>query len=566
MKRRILSLAMVLALLLCLAPASAAAADFEIADGVLTAYNGAGGAVTIPAGVTEIGNRAFRNTAVTEVTIPAGVTRIGDWAFYGCEKLTRAALPDSLTELGEWAFAGCKALEEITIPDGVTSIGECAFYRCDALQTLTIPKSVTEIGDSFTDYCTALTAITVDGANPSYASLDGVLFSKDMTTLIRCPEGLEAEEYTVPDGVRYIGKEAVEHCINLREVTIGDSVETVGEDAFQHCGVYTLFLGKNLREIGEGAFNHVVTLKHVTFYGTEAEWNAIEIGKFNDYLLNAEIRFADGNSAAEAAAQALHALGLFKGTGTDPDNPVFELDRAPTRAEAITMLVRLLGKEEEAQSGEWSMTFTDVPDWAKPYVGYAYANGLTNGYNATTFGSSDPVTDTQYISFVLSAMGYVKGTDFQWDRAWELSDQLYFTHGEYRSAEDFTFLRGDVAVISYNALAARCKGGAESLQNYLIRTGVLPDDRPDDGGSGQSTVETPPEGVETHTCPRCNGNRTETCPACGGAGSLPMTRNVPDPLQPGVFRTEVYQATCGTCGGTGRITCMTCLGRGYVYG
>lgn len=66
--------------------------------------------------------------------------------------------------------------------------------------------------------------------------------------------------------------------------------------------------------------------------------------------------------------------------GTDSDGaPVFELGRAMTRSEAVTMLVRLLGRENEALSGKWETPFTDVPAWAEPYVGLAYENGLTTG-------------------------------------------------------------------------------------------------------------------------------------------------------------------------------------------
>ena len=110
---------------------------------------------------------------------------------------------------------------------------------------------------------------------------------------------------------------------------------------------------------------------------------------------------------ATQAANELHALGLFGGTGTDANgNPIFDLDRAPTRQEAITVLVGLLGKTEEAKSGKWNMPFTDVDNWAKPFVGYAYANGISSGTSATTFGAKDTVTVSQYLSFMLRVQGY----------------------------------------------------------------------------------------------------------------------------------------------------------------
>ena len=94
------------------------------------------------------------------------------------------------------------------------------------------------------------------------------------------------------------------------------------------------------------------------------------------------------NAEAYNAADVLYDLGLFSGTGTKADgSPNFDLDRTPTRHEAVTMLVSLLGKKEGALAGEWETPFTDVVDWAKPFVGYAYENGLTSGTSATTYST-----------------------------------------------------------------------------------------------------------------------------------------------------------------------------------
>ena len=76
----------------------------------------------------------------------------------------------------------------------------------------------------------------------------------------------------------------------------------------------------------------------------------------------------------ENAAWTLYHMGLFQGTDTDKEGfPVFSLSDAPTRAQGVTMLVRLLGQEKAALEGTWSTPFTDVPEWAQPYVGYASA-------------------------------------------------------------------------------------------------------------------------------------------------------------------------------------------------
>lgn len=181
------------------------------------------------------------------------------------------------------------------------------------------------------------------------------------------------------------------------------------------------------------------------------------------------VAFAATDEALDAA-DALHELGLFNGTGTNADGtPNYDLDRAPTRHEAVTMLVRLLGKEDEAKSGTWDIPFTDVADWAKPYVGYAYANGLTNGTSATTFGGGDTVTASQYLTFVLRALGYESGTDFRWNAAWELSDKIGLTDGTY-NAQTTEFVRGDVAMISDSALNAKDSAGKNTLLDMLVNS------------------------------------------------------------------------------------------------
>ena len=168
---------------------------------------------------------------------------------------------------------------------------------------------------------------------------------------------------------------------------------------------------------------------------------------------------------AIAAADELHALGLFNGTGTDANGkPIYDLDRAPTRHEAVIMLIRLLGKEEEASAGTWETPFTDVAEWAKPYIGYAYAHGLTSGTSATTFSGNNPVTASQYLTFILRVLGY-EG-DFQWNKAWELSDAIGLTSGEYNAKTD-EFLRSDIALISENALSTKLKGSNVMLLHKL---------------------------------------------------------------------------------------------------
>ncbi len=166
------------------------------------------------------------------------------------------------------------------------------------------------------------------------------------------------------------------------------------------------------------------------------------------------------------AASMLNALGLFKGVGTNAYGSTdYALARTPTRNEAVTMLVRLLGKEEEALAGEWEVPFTDVVDWAKPYVGYAYNNGLTSGISATEFAGDNAVTAAQYVTFVLRALGYSSETDFQWNAPWELALELGLCdEGDYDTErKNVNFQRAGVAIISFRAIDVPHKVSGETI-------------------------------------------------------------------------------------------------------
>lgn len=169
----------------------------------------------------------------------------------------------------------------------------------------------------------------------------------------------------------------------------------------------------------------------------------------------------------ETAAWSLYGLGLFQGSGVDDEGfPLFALEDAPTRAQSVTMLVRLLGAEEKALEGEWDLPFDDVAEWAAPYVGYAYEEGLVTGRSDTVFDSDSPVSASEYLTVVLRALGYSSEKDFAWDSAWTLSDKLGITQGEYPNGDDF--LRGDLAWVSWNALEAKPKGNSRQTLRQVL--------------------------------------------------------------------------------------------------
>ena len=133
---------------------------------IAVALGAINGEVTIPNGVTSIGNCAFWEcTSLISITIPGSVTSIGEWAFFQCG-LTSITIPDSVTSIKVSAFQKCTGLTSITIPDSVTSIGNGVFWECTSLTSVTIPSSVTSL-DVFAFWgCTGLTSITVKPETP----------------------------------------------------------------------------------------------------------------------------------------------------------------------------------------------------------------------------------------------------------------------------------------------------------------------------------------------------------------------------------------------------------------
>ena len=98
-----------------------------------------------------------------------------------------------------------------------------------------------------------MTTINVEDGNPAYSSIDGVLFNKDQTELIKCPRGKQGA-YVIPNTVKGIGDNAFRSC-RLTNVTIPNSVETIGREAFVSCsGLTSVTLPSSLTSMGAYVF------------------------------------------------------------------------------------------------------------------------------------------------------------------------------------------------------------------------------------------------------------------------------------------------------------------------
>lgn len=232
--------------------------------------------IDIPFPAEEITDDAFANCLkLTSLFIPEGVWRIGKSAFRGCTALTSITLPQSITQVAanafadtpfyqnpanwkngvfrvgkcivkadpglsgtyrveedvvsimEGAFAGCAGLTSISLPDGLERIGAGAFAGTALYQNpANWENDVLYLGKHL--ICARETAVGNSGA---LAIKEGTLTVAD-AAFQKC-EGIRS--VTLPDSLRFIGKDAFDHCIHLKAVTFGKSLPTMEESAFYFC-------------------------------------------------------------------------------------------------------------------------------------------------------------------------------------------------------------------------------------------------------------------------------------------------------------------------------------------
>ena len=234
-----------------------------------------------------------------------------------------------LSSTAPWSeFNG--SITSVTIENGVTGIGNFAFFGATQINTVSISSTVARIGENVFDcqpicvevgqrsgnyewmHLSSLTAINVADGNASFKSVDGVLFNKAGTELIRYPGGRSGSyeipsgvtsisDYAffgctnlmginIPDSVLSIGDHAFSYCISLPSVSIPISVMDIGEYAFTYCvGLTNVSIPASVTEIGAAAFNYCSNLTTVFYAGSESDWSAITIGAYNEPLKNADI-------------------------------------------------------------------------------------------------------------------------------------------------------------------------------------------------------------------------------------------------------------------------------------
>lgn len=151
--------------------------------------------------------------------------------------------------------------QSVHIPPDVATIETLSNTPCPSITEVYLHEAVACVGWNAFVNCTSLKTISVSADNPSYKSIDGVLYTKDGSAVVCYPQASPRTEYALPDTVKEIGWGAFYGCSNLKTIHLPDSVAVIGAAAFTGCSnLEALALPDSVQEIGMGAFSHCTGL------------------------------------------------------------------------------------------------------------------------------------------------------------------------------------------------------------------------------------------------------------------------------------------------------------------
>ena len=469
--------------------------------------------VIVGGGVTRVGNNAFYDCKeITAVLLPDSLRSLGNAAFGWCYNLKSIVLPQGLQSIGISAFYWNGAIPEITIPGSVQEIGAGAFARCVAMEAiyvekdnavycdidgvlfdkagttlfqypagragayripdgvigcaqgekfacagklteLTIPASMQKIGDFC--FCGQLKSILVENGNPSYKSVDGVLFSADGKTLVAYPPAKRDADYTIPSGVEQIGDYAF-HSVQVTQITVPDSVEKIGRMGFGYSdGLKQVIFEGSAPRMGENVFEGKRSVR-VYYVAGASGWESYVRSDLLAFADKADIQHYD-------AAACLQSLGV-----EEASTESFEPQMAMTRRQVCKYIARLCGTENY----KGSVSFSDVPadNAFYPYIAFCVENGYMRGTGDEIFSPDDNVTMYQFAKTLLLVLGYDEQAEGLSVQDWmintiNLAGKLGLFDG-VNTPYSGTLSKDDMCQMLYSALFAKTVGYYSNGERY----------------------------------------------------------------------------------------------------
>ncbi len=367
---------------------------FKSMDGILMSYDGTtiirypdakeGTIYSVPDGVVKFAPSAFNEcNNLKEIILPASFSVYHkDFSFWdSLQSITVAEDNQSFKSVDGilMSYDGttlvrypCAKEDTIySVPDGVVEFASGAFDDCNNLKEIILPASF-NVFDSDFYFCDSLQSITVAEDNQSFKSVDGILYSKDSSTLFYYPSNKAGDSFaipagtttlyskafavnanllsvTAPDTLREIGHAALSRCMNLQSVTLPDSMDFIDSNAFAACpaltdiklpsdveridpgalfiscpSLTTIKLPENITVIGSNMFNGCSELTSISIPATVTEikaWAFDECTSLTDvYFAGTEAEW-NAIEIAKTNTALLNATIHFNASGI-PDTPV----------------------------------------------------------------------------------------------------------------------------------------------------------------------------------------------------------------------------------------------------
>ena len=411
MKKKLLSILLVLSLMLALVPA-AFAADTGTLEGGLTWTLDDGGLLTISG---------------------------------------EGAIPDNNTGLCIWADMNVAA---IWIDTGVTAIGAHAFQGCSDAEYVYLSNTVEKLGTGALSGMSALQAIFVDEANPAFTERDGTLYTKDGKTLVQA--SAVVTEFVVPDGVTAIGSyafsgyEQLRHvyfpasglttignnafygCTQLKDIILPDGLTCIEMNVFNRCSALAeVTIPASVTEVRGFSFMGCTALTDVYYTGTQAQWDAVRIDtSYGNPFKNVTVH-VDAEQHVFGAWQTVEQPGCEQ-TGTitrtctndcglkqtaavaalghDWDDGVVTMKPNGVRCGFQHVTCRRCGAEDDVVLPPeiWANEqFTDIDPNAWSYEGIQFCvmMGYMSGTGDTTFAPDGVTTRAQIVQILYNFVG-----------------------------------------------------------------------------------------------------------------------------------------------------------------
>lgn len=273
-------------------------------------FNFNGGDKKIKTIISNATSNVFKKlTGLETVVLPSNATTINGGAFMNCTNLNTLILPPSITSIGNDAFDSV-GIKKLLLNEGLETVGNDFLYLSNNIEELYIPSTVKSFSNmnAFCYGCPTLKSITVSDNNTVYSSLNGVMYNKNKTNIIKYPEGKEDKQYIMPDSVTstssysfykskieyfvfndtitttgdrlisfsenlrnvkfgnnmtQIGNMVFYGCTGLKKLNITDSIEIVGSQFIQDSGIEVLNIGSGLKTISDYGIYACPNLKEI---------------------------------------------------------------------------------------------------------------------------------------------------------------------------------------------------------------------------------------------------------------------------------------------------------------